>query len=93
MIDFRWPRGLVVILIPKILRYSFIQAQCRQAQGRLRSAATASLAVERKSELKVLYKQYLRHVSNRGGRVAISCKSMSKSCKKLQNLYKMLPNV
>ena len=30
MIDFRWPRGLVVILIPKILRYSFKQAANHQ---------------------------------------------------------------
>ena len=44
-------RRWVAILIPKILRYSFKQAQCRQAQGRLCSGPSLALRHARLIEI------------------------------------------
>jgi len=63
----------------------------REAQCRLRSAATAGLAVERKSELNrgrdIIYNDvWVPACAGIRGRVAIRCKTMLKSCQMFESV-------
>ncbi len=80
----------MAILIPKILRYSFIQAPNHQC-GDWALADWSPVLSQRKQLSGIRDKGFgMEMVAHK---VAKLCQKVAKCCKTLQNLYKMLSNV